>query len=161
MRCSRLLLLIFCFALPLGAQGSPAQTTFAAANQLFVVVPNQPLYCATIPVEQGQQRLGVARMFEFQLPLTARLGQVGVSADGRARYLFVYSDRAGVPHVERNTASVHFRANGSVEVGRQSWELVRADGLESPRNVYGLREDEGAAALELARHLAGRCPTGR
>lgn len=100
--------------------------------------------------------MGVARMFEFQLPLTRRLGLLGLADDGSVRYLAVTIETPGVPYAQRHTATVHFRRTGAVEIGRQSWELIRPDSA-SPRQVYGLSADDGPTALSLARHLAARC----
>ncbi|MEX2182033.1 MAG: hypothetical protein WD771_08325 [Gemmatimonadaceae bacterium] len=154
-RCLALIVLVLA-APPLGAQAGNARVTYVVPNPLFQVVADQPLYCAAYPVDPQHRRQGIERMFQFQLPLTGRVGQLGVNARGGARYLSVYLDRAGGIHIERYTATVHFRPNGDVEVGRQSWEQLRTDSV-GLRNVYGLHAAEAEQALELARHLVERC----
>lgn len=140
----------------LGAQGQPARTVYAPRSPLFYVAPGQPLYCAAIAVEDGHRSMGIARMFQWQAPLSAQTGLLGLAADSSVRYLMVTVDQRAT-FVERLAATVHFRRDGTVEIGRQSWEQIRADTAAPPRTVHGLAEHEGPQALALARELASRC----
>ena len=140
----------------LDAQGSPPRTVYPPSVALFEVVSDASLYCRGILVEPGHRSMGIARMFEYQLPRTRRIGLLGLSADSSVRYLSVSMDVLTLIPTQRRIATVHFLRSGAVEVGRQSWEVMRTDSVQSPQ-VYGLSAREGPQALALARHLAARC----
>ena len=162
-RFALLALLLPLLASALGAQGSPARTVYPPSVALFEVAPDPSLYCRGILVEPGHRSMGIARMFEYQLPQTRRLGLLGLSADSSVRYLSVSMDDSRMIPTQRRIATVHFRRTGEIEVGRQSWEVMRtdagvmrADSVQQPQ-VYGLSAREGPQAVALARHLAARC----
>ena len=151
-----LALLLPLLASTLDAQGSPPRTVYPPSVALFDVGPEHSLYCRGMLVEPGHRSMGITRMFEYQLPQTRRLGLLGLSADSNVRYLSVSVDVLTMIPMQRRIATVHFTRTGAVEVGRQSWEVMRADSVQQPQ-VYGLAAHEGPLALALARHLASRC----
>jgi len=152
-----LLLVLFSCATPtLAAQASPPRTVYAPGSALLQVSPDPSLYCRSVIMEYGHRTMGIVRMFEFQLPLTGRVGLLGFAADSSVRYLAVSLNFSTLPYGLRHAATIHFTRSGAVEIGRQVWEELRSDSLPQ-RQVYGLSADEASSALALARHLAARC----
>ena len=130
--------------------------TYTSPNALFAFAPDQPLVCVPYQVERGHQTMGIRRMYHYQVPLTRQLGLLGFTADSAIRYLSVSMDVGTPPRGWRFFTTIHFRANGDVEIGRIASAELRTDSLATPQ-VYGLSERDGVQALALARYLATRC----
>ncbi len=130
--------------------------TYTSPNALFAFAPDQPLVCVPYQVERGHQTMGIQRLYHYQIPLTRQIGLLGFTADSVIRYLSVSMDVNAAPTGWRFFATIHFRRNGDVEVGRFAAQALRTDSLGTP-TVYGLSERDAVQALALARHLASRC----
>jgi hypothetical protein len=147
--------LVLAAAFALGAQGR-GSTIVSIPNPLFAYSSDANVWCGPAPLEQWQRDQGIARLFQFQLPLHSRTGVFGVDGFGQPRYLSVVMEQPGNPAYVRYHATVQFRRDGSVEVGRQSRTEMRWDTTSVPQ-VAGLNQWEAAEALGLARLLVERC----
>jgi hypothetical protein len=149
--------------LSLSASGASAQTrrgepriTYTSPNALYAFAPDQPLVCVPYQVERGHQTMGIQRMYHYQLPLTRQLGLLGFTADSAIRYLSVSMDVNPGPGGWRYFATIHFKRNGEVEIGRTAAQSLQPDSLSNPL-VYGITQRDATQALAMARHLAARC----
>jgi hypothetical protein len=148
-------LLMAAMAFPADAQGR-GRTIVSIPNPLFAYSSDANVWCGPAPLEQWQREQGIARLFQFQLPLHARTGVFGLDGYGHPRYLSVVKEQARSPNYLRFHATVQFNRDGAVEVGRQSRAEIRWDSAAVPQ-VAGLNQWEAAEALGLARLLAERC----
>jgi hypothetical protein len=153
--CGLAMMLALVLSSAAGAQGRGA-TIVSIPNPLFAYSSDANVYCGPAPAEDWHRERGIARLFQFQLPLHARTGVFGIDGFGHPRYLSVVMEQLGSPHYLRFHATVQFRRDGAMEVGRQSRTEIRWDSLSTPQ-VAGLNQWEAAEALGLARLLAERC----
>lgn len=114
------------------------------------------MVCVEYAVESGHRQMGIRRMYQYQLVYSRQLGLLGFTADSVIRYLSVSMDVAIPPHTLRHFATIHFRRNGEMEIGRMASQVMRTDSLLPPQ-VYGLSARDAGQALDLARYLATRC----
>jgi hypothetical protein len=87
------------------------------------------LVCVPYQVERGHQTMGIQRMYHYQLPLTRQLGLLGFTADSAIRYLSVSMDVNPGPGGWRYFATIHFKRNGEVEIGRTAAQSLQPDSL--------------------------------
>jgi hypothetical protein len=88
--------LVLAAAFALGAQGR-GSTIVSIPNPLFAYSSDANVWCGPAPLEQWQRDQGIARLFQFQLPLHSRTGVFGVDGFGQPRYLSVVMEQPGNP----------------------------------------------------------------
>lgn len=151
-------LLLLAGAAPAGAQQAVTQVSGLWND------PYPPfLACHLLDaVPEGLRQTGTAKAYQYAEAATGRSGTLGLDARGGVRYLLVNvsvtTTSPGRQDVATEMATVHFRPDGTVEVGRRGIYHRSSDpATPEASQVYGLSAPEGTAAIMFARRVRTIC----
>lgn len=125
-------------------------------HPLFAPVERLGTSCVAWTDEMSMRGIGVSRGWQV-FGAGYRHSFVGLAANGRVRYLMDSMQDLTGPYRDREEATIHFFANGKVEIGRRgAWNISGDAGSTMPL-VSGLFASDTVRAYRYAQSLVRLC----